>query len=118
MITDRAKERTPQRAVKGWFQFDQAPPTDAQRFVVSVAAEDTVAAESWAQEALQPAVLKGRPIVLNFANVKAATQSYLHSLLFEVVRLAWAKRVPIHVVNARPAVQSSLELLEQYALGG
>jgi len=117
-ITNRAKERTPARAVSGWFKYDLPPPPGAQRFVVSVAAEDTVAAEQWSQDALQPAVLKGRPIVLSFANVKAATQSYLHSLLFEVVRLAWAKRVPIHVINARPAVRSSLELLEQYALGG
>jgi len=67
---------------------------------------------------LQPAVLSGRPLALVFTNLPVATQSYLHTLLFEVIRLAWAKRVPIYVAGAGPAVQSSLELLEQYALGG
>jgi len=118
VIADRARARTPSRAVSGWFRFDEAPPPSAKRFLVSVAAEDTIAAERYSQDVLQPALLRGVPIVLNFSNLPVATQSYLHALLFEVIRLAWAKRVPIFVVGARPAVRSSLELLEQYALGG
>jgi len=118
VIADRARARTPARAVDRWFRFDDEPPPDARRLVVSVAAEDTVAAERYSQEVLQPAVLSGRPLALVFTNLPVATQSYLHTLLFEVIRLAWAKRVPIYVAGAGPAVQSSLELLEQYALGG
>jgi len=118
VIADRARARTPQRAVTGWFRFDEEPPADARQIVVSVAAEDTVAAERYSQEVLQPEVLRGAPVVLVFSNVPVATQSYLHALLFEVVRLAWAKRVPIYIAQARPAVRSSLELLQQYALGG
>jgi len=118
VIADRARARTPQRAVSTWFRFDEEPPPGARRIVVSVAAEDTLAAERYSQEVLQPAVLRGTPFVLVFSTVPVATQSYLHTLLFEVIRLAWAKRVPIYVASAGPAVRSSLELLEQYALGG
>jgi hypothetical protein len=118
VITGRAKERTPQRATTGWFRYDEPPPQDAAKYVITVAAEDTVAAEQFSKDVLQPAILDGRPIVLVFANVPIVTQSYLHSLLYEVVRLAWAKRVPIYIDNAKPAVRSSLELLERYALGG
>lgn len=118
VITRRAKDRTPQRATSGWFRYDEPVPADAQKFLITVAAEDTVAAERFSETVLQPAVLRGKPLVLAFSNLPVATQSYLHSLLFEVVRLAWAKRVPIYITHARPAVRSSLELLEQYALGG
>jgi hypothetical protein len=34
------------------------------------------------------------------------------------VRLAWARTVPLFVVNATPAVRAQLELVESYPLGG
>jgi len=34
------------------------------------------------------------------------------------LRLAWARHTEIFVVNADPAVRSTLELVESYALGG
>jgi hypothetical protein len=34
------------------------------------------------------------------------------------VRLAWARKVPLFVVNATPAVRAQLELVESYPLGG
>jgi hypothetical protein len=34
------------------------------------------------------------------------------------VRLAWAKKAPIWVVNTTPAVRAQLELVENYSLGG
>jgi len=54
----------------------------------------------------------------DFADVERATQSWLRALRFEVLRAASAKRTPISVVNARPAVRSSLELVENDALAG
>ena len=57
-------------------------------------------------------------MLLDFRGMRFCTQSYLHALLFEALRLAWAKRVPIYVANVEPAVRSGLELLEDYALGG
>ena len=50
--------------------------------------------------------------------VRVCTQSFLHALLHEAVRLAWARKVPMHVVNATPAVRAQLEFVESYSLGG
>lgn len=116
-IAARAKERTPQRAIHRWLRFD-APPAGAQRFLVSVASEDTVAAEQFSADSLQPLIVQRVPVVLNFVNMSICTQSFLHALLFEATRLAWARRTPIFIENASPAVRSGLDLLESYALGG
>jgi hypothetical protein len=32
--------------------------------------------------------------------------------------VAWALKTPVYILNAQPAVKSTLELLENYALGG
>lgn len=41
-----------------------------------------------------------------------------HALLHESVRLAWACKVPMYVVNASAAVRAQIELVESYSLGG
>jgi hypothetical protein len=51
-------------------------------------------------------------------NIPILTQSFLHALLYEPLRVAWALKTEIYVVNTRPAVRSNLELLQNYALGG
>jgi anti-anti-sigma regulatory factor len=116
-ITARARERTPQRAIHHWLRYED-PPAGALRLLVSVAAEDTVAAARFAQETLEPRLLARQTVALDFRNLPICTQSFLHALLYGPLRLAWAKQVEIYVVNAQPAVRSTLELLESYALGG
>ncbi len=81
-------------------------------------AEDTSAAMRVAQQELTPRIFQREPVLLDFAGLNIVTQSYLHALLFEPLRLAWALRTPIHVANVEPAVRSTLELLENYALAG
>lgn len=116
-IKERAKLRTPQRALHRWIRFDPAPP-EATRFEIQKQAEHTPEAIRLAQTEITPRILRREPIVLDFRGLRILTQSYLHSLLFEPLRLAWALRIPIYVTNVEPAVRSNLELLENYALAG
>lgn len=116
-ILGLAKQRTPQRISRGLLRFD-APEEEAPRFLVQAVREDVSKARQLAESAIEPAVLRGQAVVLDFLNVPACTQSFAHALLFEVVRLAWAKQTPLYIVNAQPAVRSALEMVENYALGG
>jgi hypothetical protein len=115
--TRSAAQRTPKRITQRWLRFDEAPP-DAFRTMVGVASEDTLAAQEFARSVLEPRLLARQPICLDFQNLRVCTQSFLHALLHESVRLAWARKVPIHVVRATPAVRAQLELVESYSLGG
>lgn len=116
-IRERAQERTPARVVEGWLRFEE-PPDDCQRFIVSVAAEDTTKAEQYGNDFLIPRIVKGECIALDFRGYRICTQSFIHALLFAPLRVAWATRSPIYIVNAAPAVRSTLQLLEGYALAG
>lgn len=116
-IKERAKARTPQRSIHRWIRFEPAPQ-GAVTFEIQKVAENTPAAILLAQSEITPRILRKEPIVLDFSGLRILTQSYLHSLLFEPLRLAWALRTPIYVANVEPAVRSNLELLENYALAG
>jgi len=117
-IRQRAKERTPRRAIHKWLSFDMPPP-EVQRFLIrSTGVEDARAAQRYAEDYFVPRLLKRQPIALDFGGIATCTQSYVHALLYEALRLAWARKTPIYVLNTQPAVKSTLELLENYALGG
>jgi hypothetical protein len=116
-ITQLAEKRVPKRAVHRWLKYAE-PAGSARRFLVRVAAENTTKAAEFAQNELCKLVVAREPVVLDFQNVPVCTQSFLHALLFESLRLAWAVQAPIYVVNVDPAVKHSLDLLESYALGG
>ncbi|HSP77485.1 MAG TPA: ATP-binding protein [Myxococcaceae bacterium] len=117
-IRERARERTPRRAVHKWLAFEE-PPSEAQRFIVRQSRiEDTAEAQRFAEEKLLPRLFRREPVALDFGGIQVCTQSYVHSLLFEPLRLAWARKTKIYILNAQPAVRSTLELLENYALGG
>lgn len=105
------------RAVHRWIRYD-IPRVPVQRFVVQVAAEDTSDAIKFASEKLMPRIIERKSIELDFQGIPICTQSFLHSLLYEPLRIAWALRVPIYVANVQPGVRSNLELLQNYALGG
>ncbi|RKH48078.1 ATP-binding protein [Corallococcus sicarius] len=117
-IRQRAKERTPRRAVHKWLSFE-SPPAGTLKFVVKhTHVEDAARAQSFAEEKLVPRLLKREAVALDFVGIPTCTQSYVHALLYEALRLAWARKTPVYILNAQPAVRSTLELLENYALGG
>ena len=116
-IQKRARERTPMRVRHHWIRYDRSPD-DARSFVVRYTSENTEQAEKFAREQLEPLILRKKAVVLDFLGMEIATQSYLHALLYDALRLAWAKHSFIYVVNASPSVRSGIELVEAYALGG
>ena len=116
-IQGRARARTPKRAQHHWIRYGRSP-ADARSFVVQYTSENTEQAEKFAREHLEPRILRKEAIVLDFLGMEIATQSYLHALLYDALRLAWAKQSFIYVVNASPSVRSGIELIEAYALGG
>lgn len=116
-IFREAEERTPKRASGRWLSFAPGPP-GAVQIPVFDAREDTLAASALSVDEIAPRIVRKSAVELDFGGMDLCTQSWLHALLFEPVRLAWALRVPIHVVRARPAVQEGLRFLESYALGG
>ncbi len=117
-INDTARLRTPQRAVQQWLAFDEPAPESATRIIVRLASENTVEAGRVATSVLQPRILERMPVLLDFEGVSVCTQSFVHALLYETLRMAWALRTRIYVAHATAAVRSSLELLQSYALGG
>lgn len=116
-IHETARTRTPKRITHRWLRFEE-PPSGVQRVLVDVAAEDTAAAHEFASRVLEPKVMRRESVALDFRNLRVCTQSFLHALLHETVRLAWARKVPVFVVHATPAVQAQLEFVEGYSLGG
>jgi hypothetical protein len=117
VIKDRARLRTPTRATNKWLRFD-APPAGTQVLMVGVAVEYTPEALEFSKAVLRPRILAGAPLVLDFRKIDFCSQSFLHALLYEPIRLAWATKNPIYIANVAPGVRSGLELLENYALGG
>lgn len=117
-IRERAKERTPRRAVHKWLTFEPPPAGTLRILVRSAGVEDVREAQRFADEDLVPKLIKKQPVALDFMGIATCTQSYVHALLYEALRLAWARKTPIYILNAQPAVRSTLELLENYALGG
>jgi hypothetical protein len=119
MTTSRAQLRVivPGESMTSWLTFTPAPES-AEQVILAPARENTPAAAELARARIRPALLEGRAIELDFADLDLCAQSWLHALLFEAVRLAWAMRVPIHIVNADPAVCEGVRFLEAYALGG
>jgi len=115
-IRAKAKERTPKRATHQWLKFEEPPP-EAQRLMIQAIRESsTKAAEMGGR--ISQRLMEGKPVALDFTGIAVSTQSFLHALLYQALRLAWALKVPIYVVHADPAVRSTLELVENYALGG
>jgi anti-sigma regulatory factor (Ser/Thr protein kinase) len=117
-IRDLARARVPARAVHRWLRFVDRAPVDVEVFDATIAVEDTESAARMAREVLIPRLTSRKPVALDFQRVAIGTQSYLHALLYEPLRVAWALKVPVYVLFAQPAVRSGLEHLEAYALGG
>ena len=82
-------------------------------------AEDKDQARSLRRQILLPALERGENIELDFAHVKYATQSFVHALLGEVL-YKYGENVldRIEFKNCTPQLQSVIELVIDYSLGG
>jgi len=114
-IAEIAQTRTVVREKARWIRFD-VPPGDAMEFMISIASENTVKAESFSREQLIPRIRSGQVLVLNFSQMKICTQSYLHALLFEAIRTAFELKVPLYAKRASPSVVDGIHLVEMYTL--
>lgn len=117
VITDKARERTPERDTAPWVRFEAAPK-GVTSFLASTVAEDTEAAAKLSIEQLQPRLFAREPVAVDFRNVTVCTQSFLHALLYEAIRLSWAVQVPVYIENATPPVITGVRLVDNYARGG
>ncbi len=117
VIRSRAEQRTPQRDTTPWVRFEP-PPAGTDPLVVSLFNEDIDRAAKHAVETLQPRLFERQPVALDFRNVSVCTQSFLHALLFEAIRVSWALQTPIYIENADPAVAEGIKLVDNYARGG
>ena len=116
-VRQRARDRLPGRQTGELIVYEHPPP-GVPLLLVRVFAEDTSIAERKAAEELKPRIVREEAVAFDFEGIDVCTQSFLHSLLYQVLRLAWALGVPIYVVNTSPAVRSGLALVEGYALRG
>jgi hypothetical protein len=116
VIHDLAKERIPRRVGVRWLRFEPAPRVGSLRIGVRIGAEDTAHAQRLVKEHLLPRISRGESIEFDFSGLRVCTQSYLHALMFSALQAAHAAGVQIYVTHANPAVVSSLDFLESYAL--
>ena len=82
-------------------------------------AEDKDQAKTLRLRKLLPALERGENIVLDFRHVKYVTQSFIHALLGEALykyREGLLDRVEFK--NCTPQLQSVIELVIDYSLGG
>lgn len=116
-IRAAASTRTPGRAVHRWIRYEM-PVGTATAIRVRDLREDTSRATALTEGSLRRAIFERKQVVFDFDGIEISTQSFLHALLYEVLRLAWATRTPVFVINTDDPVRSGLEFLESYALSG
>lgn len=82
-------------------------------------AEDKDQAKKIRTEELLPALERGETVVIDFAAVRYATQSFVHALIGEALK-KYGDNVLDHVEfqNCSPQLQSVIELVVDYSLGG
>lgn len=80
--------------------------------------EDVTAAARLSRESLQPSLFRREHVALDFRNVSVCTQSFLHALLYETIRISWGVQTPVFIENAAPGVVAGVRLVDNYARGG
>ncbi|HKG22219.1 MAG TPA: STAS-like domain-containing protein [Blastocatellia bacterium] len=82
-------------------------------------AEDKDQAKSIRKAQLLPALERGERIVLDFRDVKYATQSFIHALLGEALYKYQEELLDrVEFKNCTLQLQSVIELVVDYSLGG
>jgi len=114
VIRERAAARTPAQATRTWLSYDPAPRSATR---LEIGRELAGGADASAMgERIRELVTAGTVVELDLLGMEIATQSFLHALLFQAIRIGWAVGTAMHVLNASPAVRSGLDYLESYAL--
>ena len=93
-------------------------PVELQPGIVGFA-EDKEQAKSIRIGTILPALERGENVVLDFKQVRYATQSFIHALLGEALykyRETLLDRIEFR--NCTPQLQSVIELVVDYSLGG
>lgn len=82
-------------------------------------AEDKEAAKELRIAKILPALERGDSIILDFANVTYATQSFIHALIGEPLRRYQQVALNnLEFKNCSPQLKSLVELVVDYSLGG
>lgn len=82
-------------------------------------AEDKDYARTLRQEKILPALEKGGDVTLDFSRVRYATQSFVHALIGEALKRHGESVLDrIEFKNCTPQLQSVIELVVDYSLGG
>lgn len=82
-------------------------------------AEDKDYASQLRQENLLPALDRGEMVIIDFADVRYATQSFVHALIGEALNKYKEDFLDkVEFKNCSPQLQSVIELVVDYSLGG
>ncbi len=82
-------------------------------------AEDKDQARALRISKLLPALDRGEQVVLDFSEIRYATQSYVHALIGEALRKYDEEILQrIEFKNCSPQLKSLIELVVDYSLGG
>jgi hypothetical protein len=98
--------------------FEEPAESLPRLLVKSPEIEDAGLELQFAERELLPRLFRRDPVVLDFQSITTCTQSHVHALLYQPLRVAWALKASIYIVNAPSAVRSMLVLVENYALAG
>ena len=77
--------------------------------------EDVEVADQVREEEIIPALQAGRLVVLEFAGVRAATQSFVHALLYRVFRDGRNTETALSIACADNATQQAIRAVTAYA---
>lgn len=85
--------------------------------IVGDFAEDKDVAAALRENEIRPAIASGENVVLNFAGVTLATQSFVHALISDLLRTQGESVLEkIEFKNCVPGVRGIVETVVQYSL--
>ncbi len=85
--------------------------------LAGIFAEDKDAARKIRSESILPSVKSGKRIILNFGKVAVATQSFIHALISEVLRLHGEKALELlEFKSCNATVKSVIRTVVEYSL--
>lgn len=118
LIAKKAEELAPKRIVQKWIEYSERIPEDCVRILVNSIPKESESARNYSNKNIIPKILERQSICLDFRNIDIMTQRDLHAILHESLRVAWALKVKIHVIEASPSVIEGLKAVERASLGG
>lgn len=96
------------------FLTEMPEVSDVQRIEVRAFVEDVEKAASVRHSDIIPAMNSGRNVVLDFAEVRFATQSFVHALLYDALRMPGAL-FRLSFLNCTPSTEEAIRVVAAYA---